>query len=83
MQDKGTDVYSTCNEGKSVVAEKLIRNLKNKSYKHMIAVSKNVNINKPDEIADKNINTCHRTFKMKTADVNSRTYINLTLRMMM
>ena len=35
-------MYSTYNVGKSVVAERFIRNLKNKIYKHMAAISKNV-----------------------------------------
>ena len=35
-------MYSTYNEGKSAVAERLIRTLKNKIDKHMTAVSKNV-----------------------------------------
>ena len=35
-------MYSTYNEGKSVVAERFIRTLKNKLYKHMTAISKNV-----------------------------------------
>ena len=35
-------MYSTHNEGKSVVAERLIRTLKNKIYKHMTSISKNV-----------------------------------------
>ena len=34
-------MHSTHNEGKSAVAERFIRNLKNKIYKHMTAVSKN------------------------------------------
>ena len=41
-------MYSTYNEGKSVVAERFIRTLKNKIYKHMTAVSKNVYIDKLD-----------------------------------
>ena len=36
------EIYSTYNEGKSVVAERFIRTLKNKIFKHMTAVSKNV-----------------------------------------
>ena len=36
------EMYSTYNEGKSVVAERFIRTLKNKIFKHMTAVSKNV-----------------------------------------
>ena len=39
-------MYSTHNEGKSVVAERFIKTLKNKIDKHMTAVSKNVYIDK-------------------------------------
>ena len=46
-------MYSTHNEGKSVVAERFIRTLKNKIYKHMTAVSKNVYIDKLDDIVNK------------------------------
>ena len=35
-------MYSTFNEGKSVVVERFIRTLKNKLYKHMTATGKNV-----------------------------------------
>ena len=38
-------MYSTYNEGKSVVTERFIKTLKNKIYKHMTDVSKNVNFN--------------------------------------
>ena len=34
-------LYSTCNEGKSIVAERFIRTLRNKIFKHMTAISKN------------------------------------------
>ena len=43
-------MYSTHNEGKSVVPEKFIRTLKNKTYKYMTSISKNVYIGKLDEI---------------------------------
>ena len=46
-------MYSTHNEGKSVVAEKLIRTLKNKIYKRMTAVSKNVYFDVLNSIVDK------------------------------
>ena len=36
------EMYSTYNEGKSFVAERFIRTLKNKIYKHMTTISKNV-----------------------------------------
>ena len=45
-------MYLTHNEGKSVVAKGFIRTLKNKIYKHMIAVSKNVYFDVLDEIVD-------------------------------
>ena len=37
-----TEMYSTYNKGKSNVAERFIRTLKNKIFKHMTAISKNV-----------------------------------------
>ena len=45
-------MYSTNNEGKSVFAEMFIRMLKNKIYKYMTSISKNVYINKLDNIVD-------------------------------
>ena len=36
------EMYSTYNEGKSAVAERFIRTLKNKIFKHMTVISKNV-----------------------------------------
>ena len=58
-----TKMYSTHNEGKSAVAERFIRTLKNKIYKHMTAVSKNVYFDALDDIFDKYNNTYHRTIK--------------------
>ena len=58
-------MYSTHNEGKSVVAERFIRTLKKKTYKHMTAVSKKVYIDTLDGIINKYNNTYHRTIKMK------------------
>ena len=69
-------MYSTHNEGKSVVAERFIRTLKNKIYKHTTAVSKNVYIDKLDDIADEYSNTYYRTIKMKPAAVKDNTYID-------
>ena len=42
LSDNDTIMYSTYNEGKSVVAERFIRTLKNTLYKHMTATGKNV-----------------------------------------
>ena len=60
---------STHNEGKSVVAERFIRTLKNTIYKHMTATSKYVYFAVSDNIVDKYNNTNHRTIKMKPVDV--------------
>ena len=46
-------MYSTYNEGKSVVAERFIKTLKNKIFKHMTAISKNVYFNVLDDIVNK------------------------------
>ena len=43
-------IFSTCNEGKSVVAERCIRKLKNKIFNHMTAISKNVYFDVLDDI---------------------------------
>ena len=56
-------MYSAYNEGKSVVAERFIRTLKNKIFKHMTAVSKNVYFDVLDNIIDKYSNTVHRNLK--------------------
>ena len=65
-------------EGKSVVAERFIRTLKNKLYKHMIATGKNVYYHGLDDVVNKYNNTKHSTFKMKPIDVknNKRVYID-------
>ena len=41
VEKSAIEMYSTHNEGKSVIAERFIRALKNKIYKYMILVSKN------------------------------------------
>ena len=69
-------MYSTHNEGKSVVAERLIRTLKNWIFKHMNSMSKNVYVDKLDYIVNEYINTYHRTTKIKPIDVKDNTYID-------
>ena len=72
-------MYSTYNEGKSVVAERFIRTLKSKLYKHMTAIGKNVYYDVLDDVVNKYNNTKHRTIKMKPIDVgdnNKRVYID-------
>ena len=68
-------MYSTNNEGKSVVAERFIRTLKSKIYKCMTSISKNVYIDKLNTIVNKYNNTYHTTIKMKPIDVKDNTYI--------
>ena len=67
-------MYSTYNEGKSAVAERFIRTLKNKIYKHMRAISKNVCFDVLCDIVNKYNNTVPRTIKMKPSDVTSDYY---------
>ena len=69
-------MYSAHNEGKSVVAERLIRTIKNKVFKHMTSISKNVYIEKSDDIVNEYNNTKHRTTEMKPIDVKNNTYID-------
>ena len=61
LKDNDIEMYSIHNEGKSVVADKFIRTLKTKTYKYMTSISKNVYIDKLDDIVNKNNNTYHRT----------------------
>ena len=75
LQHNDIVMYSTHNEGKSVVAERFVRTLKNKIYKYMTSVSKNVYIDKLDFIVNKYNNRKHRTIKMKPIDVKDNTYI--------
>ena len=76
LRDNDIVMYSTHNEGKSVVPERLIRTLKSKIYKYMTSISKNVYIDKLDDIVDEYNNTYHTTIKMKPIDVKDNTYIN-------
>ena len=76
LQDNDIVMYSTHNEGKSVVAERFIRTLKSKIYKHMTSISKNVYIDKLDDIVDEYNNTYHTAIKMKPINVKDNTYIN-------
>ena len=62
-------MYSTFNEVKSVVAERFIRTLKNKLYKHMTNIGKNVYYDVLDDIVNEYNNTKHSTIKMKPKDV--------------
>ena len=68
-------MYLIHNEEQSVVAERFIKTLKTKIYKYMTSASKNVYIDKLDDIVGQYNNTYHRTIKMKPVDVKDNTYI--------
>ena len=72
-------MYSTFNEGKSVVAERFIRTLKNKLYKHMTDINKNVYYDVLDDVVNEYNNTKHNTIKIKPKEVknnNNKVYID-------
>ena len=75
LKDNDIEMYLTNNEGKLVIAERFIRTLKNKIHKHMTSVSKNVCIDKLDNIVDEYNNTYHASIKMKPVDAKDNTYI--------
>ena len=76
LEKNDIKMYSTHNEGKSVVAERFIRTTKNKIYEYMTTISKIVYIEKLDDIVQKYNNTKHRTIKMRPTDVKDNTYID-------
>ena len=75
LEKNSIETCSTHNEGKSVAAERFIRTLKNKIYKYMTSISKNVYIDKSDNVVNKH-NTYHITIKIKPVGVKSSTYID-------
>ena len=75
LEEYAAEMCSTHNEGRSIVAKRLIRALKKEIYKYMTSISKNVYIDKLDDIVNKYNNTYHSNIKMKPVDVKSSTYI--------
>ena len=65
LQNNDIETYSTHNEGKSVVSEKCIMTLKNRIYKYMTSVSKNIYIDELDNIVHKCNNTYHGAIDVK------------------
>ena len=80
LQDNDIEMFSTHIEGKSVVAERFIRTLKSKIYKYMTSISKNVYIDKLDDIVNEYNNTYHRTNKIQPIDVKDNTYIYIDIK---
>ena len=68
-------MFSIHNEGKSFIAKIFIRTSKTKIFKYMTSVSKNVYIDKLDDVVGEYNNSYHRTIKMKPVDVKNKRYL--------
>ena len=74
LKNNNMKMYSTHNFGKSVIAERFIKTLKNKIYKHKTGISKKNFCDVLDDIVKKYNNTYHRTIKMKPMDVKDDSF---------
>ena len=70
-------MYSTYNEGKSVVAERFIKTSKNKLYKHKTATGKNVYYDVLHDVVNEYNNTKHNNIKMKPKDVKNNKRVDV------
>ena len=75
LEKNDIETYSTHNEVKSVVTERFIRNL-TKIYKYMTSISKNLYIDKLNDIVNEYNNTYHRTIRMTLVDVKDNAHID-------
>ena len=69
-------MYSSNNAGKFIIAERFIRTLKTKIYEQITAISKNVDIDKLDDIVKEYNNKYNTSIKMKPVNVKGNTYID-------
>ena len=76
LEKNDIEMYSTHNERKPVVAKRFIRTLKTEISECMTSISKNVYIDKLNNIVNEYNNTYHRTIKMKPVYVKDNAYIN-------
>ena len=76
LEKNDIEMYVAHNEGKSVVAERFIRTIKNKIYKQMTSISRNVYNDKLDDIVNEYNKTKLRITKMKPINVKDNTYID-------
>ena len=74
LKNNNMKMYSIHDFGKSVIAERFIKTLKNKIYKHMTGISKKIFCDVLDDIVKKYNNTYHRTIKMKPMDVKDDSF---------
>ena len=75
LRNNSIEMYSTDNEGKSAVAEKFIRTIKNRIFKYMTSILKNMYTDKLDDIVKKYNDVNHSTIQIKPIDVKGNTYI--------
>ena len=75
LKDNDIEIYSTFNEGRSVVAERFIKTLKYKIYKHMTTIVENVYSNDLDDNVKRYNNTIHSSMKMKPKDVTDDSFV--------
>ena len=75
LKENDIEMYSTFNEGKSVIVEGFIKTLKNKIYKHMTYIGKNVYFDVLDDIVRKYNNTVHSSIKLKPKDVKYDSFV--------
>ena len=78
LHDHKTEIYPTNHVRKFAVDGRLIGTLKNEVYNNMTAISKNVYIDKLDDMFDKYNNANHRKIKMMSIDVKTSTCIDLS-----
>ena len=74
VETNDIEIYSARNKGKYVVAERFMITIKNKFYKYMTLFSKNVYIDKLDDLVNKCNSTYHSAIKVKTVNIKSNTY---------
>ena len=79
LQNNKVEMYSIHNDGKSIVAKRFIRTLTNKIYKHLTAVSRQMYINKLDNVATKYNNKYYKAIKKKPTDFKSSTCIDFDI----
>ena len=80
LQNNDVEMYSAHNEGKSVIAERFIKTLKNKICEYLTSISSNICIDKSEDIDKKYNNTYHTIIKMKRVIIKSNTNIDCSNR---
>ena len=69
LKENNIEMYSPHNEGKFIIAENFSRTLMNKFYKYMALISKDLYIDKSDDVVNKCNNTYVNKIKVKPVDI--------------